>query len=167
MLIWSRMQFYILIQWVSSIQIGEIFIFKENYYTKLLHLWLKWVKNCATKLAKFCHSLGETELTKHWQKVRPNFGRTESSVDHYWWRHHFVDPPPLCHHMSSFCKPPLPPWRWRNMWMPPLDLWCLDYKTTPSLNIYFAGDRREVVRILISDLWTQSGKNQTINRMYS
>ena len=35
------------------------------------------------KFAKFWHSLGETELTKHWQKVRPKFGRTESSVDHY------------------------------------------------------------------------------------
>ena len=63
-------------------KLGKYSLFKENYYAKLLHLWLKWVKNCATKLAKFCHSLGETELTKHWQKVRPNFGRTESSVDH-------------------------------------------------------------------------------------
>ena len=36
-----------------------------------------------TELAKFWHSLGETELTWHWQKVRPKFGRTESSVDHY------------------------------------------------------------------------------------
>ena len=29
-------------------------------------------KNCTTELAKFGHPLGETELTKHWQKVRPN-----------------------------------------------------------------------------------------------
>ena len=56
---------------------------ETDYYAKLLHLWQKWVKNCATELAKFWLSLGETEMTKHWQKVRPKFGRTESSVDHY------------------------------------------------------------------------------------
>ena len=56
-------------------KLGKYSFFKEIYYAKLLHLWLKWVKNCATKLAKFCHSLGETELSKHWQKVPPNFGR--------------------------------------------------------------------------------------------
>ena len=56
---------------------------ETDYHAKLLHLRQKWVKNCATELAKFWHSLGETEMTKHWQKVRPKFGRTESSVDHY------------------------------------------------------------------------------------
>ena len=43
----------------------------------------KIAKFATAELAKLQHSLGETEMTKHWQKVRPKFGRTESSVDHY------------------------------------------------------------------------------------
>ena len=50
----------------------------QNYYI----CGKKWVKNCATELAKFKHSLGETEMTKHWQKVHPKFGRSESLVDY-------------------------------------------------------------------------------------
>ena len=33
--------------------------------------WQKIAKNCTSELAKFGHPLGETELTKHWQKVQP------------------------------------------------------------------------------------------------
>ena len=50
---------------------------------KTLKKSLKITKFATAELAKLLHSLGETELTKHWQKVRPKFGRTESSVDHY------------------------------------------------------------------------------------
>ena len=45
----------------------------------------KFAKYCTSELAKFGHPLGETELTKPWQKVRSKFGQTESSVDHYIW----------------------------------------------------------------------------------
>ena len=55
-----------------------------KYCWKTLKKSLKITKFATAELAKLLHSLGETELTEHWQKVRPKFGRTESSVDHYY-----------------------------------------------------------------------------------
>ena len=46
-------------------------------------IFIRIAKMGTTELAKFCHSLPETELTRHCQNVQPKFGRTESSVDQY------------------------------------------------------------------------------------
>ena len=46
----------------------------------------------------------------------------------YWWRHHFVDPPSPLSSYVIILQTPLPPWRWRNMWMPPnLKILCLNW----------------------------------------
>ena len=77
--------------WVVESDLEKVYILSfsdgENSYRyfmeKSVHFFQKIAKIGTTELAKFFHSLSETELTRHCQKVWLKFGQTKSSGNHY------------------------------------------------------------------------------------